>query len=124
MMVRMHSLAGRWRDDAAVLRRWGDERGAVLLEAVAGELEAAVRDFEGEVLTLDEAARESGYSVDLLGRMVREGKLENAGRPGAPRIRRADLPLKPAKARGRKSKPLGYNAEGLFQSIATSKYGG
>ena len=43
---------------------------------------------------LVEAARESGYSADHLGRLVRDGKIPNAGRPGAPRIARRDLPRK------------------------------
>ncbi len=34
------------------------------------------------------------YSADHLGRLVREGKLPNAGREGAPRIRLQDLPRK------------------------------
>ncbi|MDE2782551.1 MAG: hypothetical protein OXK77_06320, partial [Gemmatimonadota bacterium] len=41
-----------------------------------------------------EAARESGYSADHLGRLVRDGRIPNAGRPGAPRIARTDLPRK------------------------------
>ena len=39
-------------------------------------------------------SRESGYSADHLGRLVRDGKIPNAGRPGAPRIARSHLPRK------------------------------
>ena len=46
-------------------------------------------------LTLAEAALESGYSVDHLRHAVASGQIANAGRRGAPRIRRADLPKKP-----------------------------
>ena len=41
-----------------------------------------------------EAARRSGYSADHLGRLVRDGKIPNAGRPGAPSIARRGLPRK------------------------------
>ncbi len=46
------------------------------------------------MLTLSQAARESGYGADHIARLVRQGKIRNAGRPHAPRIRRADLPRK------------------------------
>jgi hypothetical protein len=36
----------------------------------------------------------TGYSADHLGRLIREGKLANHGRPNAPRVRAADLPRK------------------------------
>ncbi len=55
------------------------------------ELEAALGHT---VLTLTEAAATSGYSADHLGHLVREGKIPNAGRPGAPRIALRDLPRK------------------------------
>ena len=51
-------------------------------------------------LTLAEAAQESGYSVDHLERLVREGKISNAGRRGKPMIRRSDLPIRPRKLDG------------------------
>ena len=46
-----------------------------------GGLEEALAAENDEVLTLQRAAAESGYSADHLGRLVREGKIPNAGRP-------------------------------------------
>ena len=65
------------------------------LEACAAELETALRQRDETTGTLTDAASESGYSADHLGRLVRGGKIPNAGRPGAPRIARRRLPLKP-----------------------------
>lgn len=70
------------------------------LEAAA-TVEASIRAWQNELLTLQEAARESGYSVDYLGEMLREGRIANAGRKHSPRIRRADLPKKPQRGPGR-----------------------
>jgi len=58
------------------------------------ELEAALQSVEDGV-TLAEAARLGGYSADHLGRLIHEGTLVNVGRKYAPRIRRADVPVKP-----------------------------
>ena len=44
---------------------------------------------------------ESCYSAAHLGRLVREGKVPNAGRPGTPRIARGDLPQAGALAESR-----------------------
>lgn len=87
-------LVTGWRERAAMLRRYGAREAAETLEAVTAELEAALRAARDELLTLEAAARVSGYSADYLGRLVREGKIPNAGRPHAPKIRRADLPRK------------------------------
>jgi hypothetical protein len=91
-------LAAAWRDRAVELRRYGAEPQAVTLEAAAAELDAALREAAGEALTLSEAAQESGYATRTLRQMVAEGKLPNAGRKNAPRIRRGDLPRRPDKA--------------------------
>ena len=69
----VETLPVTWRTQAKALRRYGGET---------------------------PAARESGYSADHLGRLVRDGRIPNAGRPGAPRIARSHLPRKaPAEPR-------------------------
>ena len=85
-------LSAAWRRHARTLRGYGDETPAVALESCAEQLEAALRERDEATLSLTEAARESGYSADHLGRLVRDGKIPNAGRPGAPRIARRHLP--------------------------------
>ena len=87
-------LSEAWRTRADILRQYGSETAAMALEACAAELEAAWRRKDDTIVTLAEAARKSGYSAHHLGRLVREGKIPNAGRPGAPRIALRDLPRK------------------------------
>ena len=68
---------------------------------------SSLEEWSIEPLTLREAAGEAGYSEDHLGRLVREGKIPNAGRPGAPRILRANLPgFRPALPKGRGASDL------------------
>lgn len=90
----VRTLPGTWRRQAKALRRYGGETPAVALESCAAELEATLRDRDETTFSLVEAAQESGYSADHLGRLVRADKIPNAGRPGAPRIARRDLPRK------------------------------
>ena len=71
------------------------ETPVVALEACAAKLESALRRRDDAALTLTEAAATSGYSASRLGRLVREGRIPNAGRPGAPRITLGNLPRKP-----------------------------
>ena len=87
-------LPGAWRKQAKALRRYGGDTPAVALDRCADDLEATLRERDETTLSLVEAAKESGYSADHLGRLVRDGKIPNAGRPGAPRIARAHLPRK------------------------------
>lgn len=90
------SLAEEWRARAATVRQWtADEGSARAFETAAEELEDAVRDAQDQELTLSEAARESGYSKRRLRELITSGKVPQAGRKGAPRIKRADLPRKP-----------------------------
>ncbi len=74
-------LPDTWRRQAKTLRQYGGETPAMALEACAVQLEAVLRKRDETTLTLTDAARESGYSTDHLSR---DGKIPNAGRPGAP----------------------------------------
>ena len=80
---------------------FGCEAPARSLEWAAAKVESALREATQELLTLPEAARISGYSVDHLARMVREKRIPDLrpnGSRGRIRIRAADLPRKPAGA--------------------------
>ena len=91
----LHALIKRWRTDAACLRLYGAVGQADLLETVAREVEEAASSEAERVLTLAQAAERTGYTVDHLGRLLREGRIPNVGRRSAPRIRVADLPRRP-----------------------------
>ena len=80
------SKAAEFRDS------FGDEARARALEWAASQVERAIHDDDDQRLTLSEAALRSGYSADHLARLIREGRVPNAGRPGSPRLRVADLP--------------------------------
>lgn len=84
----------RWREEAEVAEALGDSRGAVMCRRFADALAAALRNAEGELLTLEAAADASGYSSGRLRHMVADGLIPNAGAKGRPRIRRGDLPKK------------------------------
>ena len=90
----VRGLPATWRRRAKALRRYGVETPATALERCADELDGALVERDETTYSLVEASRESGYSADHLGRLVRDGKIPNAGRPGAPRIARRDLPRK------------------------------
>ncbi|MFL5483253.1 MAG: hypothetical protein ACJ8AK_13820 [Gemmatimonadaceae bacterium] len=85
-------LPALWRERAETLRSFGDAACARLWDIAAVELERAQALFAAETLSLTEAARASGYTADYLGNLVKRGKIANAGRTNAPRIRRQDLP--------------------------------
>ena len=102
MIAHPHTLRAfreRWlarRDELRRLHALVD--GGVLCDELLTDLDQLTNDVGNEPLSLQRAAMESGYSVDHLGRLLREGRLRNAGRPNAPRIRRGDLPAKTAHA--------------------------
>jgi hypothetical protein len=68
--------------------------GPVLIDEVLPDIHAVMRGHWEESLKLTQAAAESGYSSDYLGRLVKNGTIPNAGRPNAPRIQRSNLPRK------------------------------
>jgi hypothetical protein len=100
-------LPAAWRTRAELFGRHGAATAAACCRELAAELEGALVAAGDETLTLAEAARESGYSDRRLRELLADGSITNAGRKGAPRVRRADLP--------RKARPAetanGYNAQ-------------
>ena len=87
-------LVSEWRSAAKLFREHEQAATAVAYEKCADALEDVLAQENEAALTLQEAASESGYSADHLGRMVREGRIPNAGEPNAPRIAKKDLPRK------------------------------
>lgn len=83
------------RKRAAERRREGLAQPADQYELTARELEASYHAWQNEALDMRTAAAESGYSVDNIKVLVKSEKVPNVGQPGAPRVRRADLPRKP-----------------------------
>ena len=75
---------------------FGNEPVARALEHAVSEVTAALQAEEEAALSLREAARRSGYSVDHLARLIREGRLVNIGAPRRPQLRCGDLPRKVA----------------------------
>jgi hypothetical protein len=92
--VTIAELPALWRADAATLRKYGATSQGQLLDDCAAEVEASLRQQELELLTLERAERESGYSYSALQKMVANGRLANMGEKGSPLIRRCDLPKK------------------------------
>ena len=75
---------------------FGDEARARAIEWTVEQFERALMDRADERLSLAQASERSGYSQDHLARLIREGRIPNAGRRGSPRIRAGDLPVRPA----------------------------
>jgi hypothetical protein len=101
VVVNPVGLLSQWRERAAFLEQYGDPTSARLWRLAALELDAALKALGDETLTLVEAAALSGYSADHLGHLIRHGQLRNCGRKNAPRVRRADLPIKSPTKPGR-----------------------
>jgi hypothetical protein len=116
----------KWSAEAETLkRRAALVDGATLLAEVLADFAAVTRGGVDETLNLQEAARECGYSADHLGRLLRDGKLPNAGRPNAPRIRRRDLPHKASALRPDPAslKLLGATPGQIARAVVTSTQG-
>jgi hypothetical protein len=95
----MEQVLERWRGWVDDLRGVHlDERLASFLAARIAEVEEALAADENAILTLREAAAFSGYHYDHIRWLVREGRLENVGEKGSPRVRKRDLPRRPLAA--------------------------
>jgi hypothetical protein len=106
-------------------RRHAMVEGAALCDEILQDFEAVMASEAQAALNLQEAARESGYSADYLGMLVREGKIPNAGRPRAPKIRRQDLPRKATRLRTPVSpvKLVGASPGQIARAVVTSNSG-
>ena len=88
-------LQAQWEADALQAERIGDARGATVIRALLADVLERARTADDEVLDLDQAAQESGYSKERLRKLVAAEEIPNAGRRGAPAVRRQDLPRRP-----------------------------
>lgn len=113
-------LVAGWRARAEQLRPYASAA-AVAYETAAAELEKSIEQSGIETLNLVEAASASGYTADHLGKLVREGKIKNVGRANAPRIRLADLPVKPGTVAG--PKLVGNNLDAIKHAARKSRIG-
>jgi hypothetical protein len=102
-------LIAKWTAESDSMRRRGVlVTGAALCDEFLHDV-ASLLEAEAEtLLTLKEASDRSGYGEEHLGRLIREGKLPNGGRKGAPRLRVRDLPRRPRGNR-QPARPGTYN---------------
>ena len=108
-------VRARWEARRAEWQHLGATvNGASICVEILRDLDALERTSADECLTLSEAAACSGYTADHLGRLIREDKIENVGRKGAPRVRQGDLPKKAAK-------PLARPATDSYDPIADAR---
>ncbi len=112
---------GRWSRRADELKRLAaNVDGQRLIAELLAELALLFRDEDSQALTLREAAQESGYSPDHLGREVRAGRIPNVGRRNAPRIRRGDLPRKPGRLLSSQPENM-FARRQIARSVVTSR---
>ena len=95
MNTAIDRLLRHWHAEAEKLRSWGVDATAQAVDRCAAELEDTLTTLDAETLSLGEASQASGYCVSHLRRLITEGKLRDVAEKGQPRVRRADLPLKP-----------------------------
>jgi len=95
-LVPLAGLSAQFRDNADTARRLtGSNSAALVWEEAAQEVEERLGKALLELLTLDAAAAESGYTCSHLRRLLREGTIPDAGTEQDPRILRMHLPRKP-----------------------------
>lgn len=80
---------------AADMETVGGPAVGAVARVLLGEMEKFLAARDAELLTLDQAEKESGYSYDHLRKMIAAGTLPNHGRKGKPLVRRSELPKKP-----------------------------
>ena len=109
--LRPADLLQLWQQRADFLHQYGDPNSARIWRTAAVELERALEAFGAETLTVDEAAKVTGYTPDYIRKQIAAGDLPNAGRKNAPRVRRGDLKAKPQGGRGRPPRRAAQQSE-------------
>lgn len=120
----LDELRTKWRARRDEFARFqAAVNGATLCDELLADLDSVLLKQADEVLTLRDAAAVSGYTVDHLARLIRQGKIPNAGRRQAPRVRRRDVPLKANTSRP--SDTDSYNARSDARSLVRRlRFGG
>lgn len=94
--MKLDELQQRWSIRREEFSRLGAQvDGAKVIDEFLTDLAETSRVEADQLLSIREAARLSGYSVEHLARSVRCGRIPNSGRKNKPLIRRNDLPQKP-----------------------------
>ena len=96
---------------------------ARICDEVLADFNMVMKTEPEAVLTIAEAATRSGYSVGHLGRLVRQGKIPNAGTRGSPRIRAVDLPTRPNTVVAER-RPKAYDPATDARSLVNRRKGG
>ncbi len=118
------AFAHKWtsrRDDFQALGVLVD--GARICDEVLVDFGKVLETKSNAALTLGEAAARSGYSAGHLGRLVRQGKIPNAGQPRSPRVRVVDLPARPSAVVAER-RPTKYDADTDARSLVNRRKGG
>ncbi len=118
------AFAHKWtsrRDDFQALGVLVD--GARICDEVLVDFGKVLETESNAALTLGEAAARSGYSAGHLGRLVRQGKIPNAGQPRSPRVRVVDLPARPSAVVAER-RPRKYDADTDARSLVNRRKGG
>jgi hypothetical protein len=122
-------------NDEDVALEWWDNEFATCCESLGGLLDGAalvrsvvtsIRNIRraslGELLTVAQAATETGYSTRQIRRWLRDRKVPNLGTETAPRVRRGDVMShrKPALPRPAPIRIM-ETAQDIARSVANSK---
>ena len=100
----LHAFFYRWQEEASRFEAIeGTARANLLIWLILADLTEALTTVSERLLTLQEAAVESGYSKAHLSRLVREGTVPDHrphGGRGRLSFRKAELPIKPGRLPG------------------------
>jgi predicted DNA-binding transcriptional regulator AlpA len=109
----------RWQHKQMEMERLGVlVPGALLVGQILHDMAEVQVSYTETILRVEEAAQLSGYSAEHIARLIRQGRLPNAGRRGSPRVRLGDLPQRRQFARTR---PGSYDVLTDARSLRTQR---